>query len=245
LRGSGRRGSRRSPVPPISPIPPPAQPPIIIHPQPMDKEFSFEALPNVTSAYPAWRFGMRVVMLGKYSLRSREIKKFLADTEIQGIDHWASYTMYDFEEQVEGKLYAALIGACKSKEHSELKLEIESDCHFGRGRQVLKHLDEEFEYEGDKLATENARSVVRSRCENIQNLGAFVKQFKYAVFVLKTFDSSFGEAMMLAILKSAVEHLKELEATLEAFDLQAKPLKTTKALLKRLGEKASDLKKKS
>jgi hypothetical protein len=60
LRGSQRRRTPLRP-PPIQPILPPAAP-IIINSQ-MDKEYTLEALVTTTESYPAWRFGVKVVLL--------------------------------------------------------------------------------------------------------------------------------------------------------------------------------------
>jgi hypothetical protein len=78
-----------------------------------------EQLVTSSEHYPAWRFGIRVLILGKYSTRAKEVKAFLAKLEDMTSDEMAVYEMNDFEEQAESKLYTALIGCCKSKDHSD------------------------------------------------------------------------------------------------------------------------------
>jgi hypothetical protein len=199
----------------------------------------FEAIPATADLYPPWRFAIRVLILGKFSARTRQVKKFLSEIEKLTEEDLAFYDPDDFEDMLEGKMYSALVAACKGKDLAEMRLEIEATCVFGRGRQVLKKIDWNFEYEGDKLATKHAREIIRAKCEGMERLAAFAKAFRFALFVLKTNKTEVKEAMALALVKESVEHIPELSTTIETYEAMPKGEQTSVKLLHRLEERGN------
>lgn len=241
FRGPHLRGSRSRPSPPRMTSPPPP-PPIVINP---DKELKFESVPATSDVYAPWRIGMKVHILGKYSTKGSQIRKFLQDIEDQDEETLSMYKMTDFEDTLESKLYTGIFEALKSKDHAEFKLELESACTFGRGRQALKKLDWNFQYEGDKLATKHAREMIRTKCEGMPNVSPHAKKFRFSIYVLKVNGTPVQENMALELLKESVNHISELANALEVFDARPIAEKTTKLLLHRLEEKGNEYRTKA
>ena len=108
------------------------------------------------STYSSWRLGVLIELMGYMPIESDAVMLYIEECDtlsFTGVDEHrlpAALRLYD------GRFYAALVGACQGS-HPHLVIEITEQVRFGCGRQVLKLLDHEGNYEAGHLAREASK----------------------------------------------------------------------------------------
>ena len=159
---------------------------------------------------------MRSYLLGLQYVDRLFVKRYLGQVD-QAVD---VKSLFEFpnadamEQKFDTRLFSALTGAMSAKQQQDHLLDMVSQVQGSNGRQALKMLDKAHQWEGPTLTTRSAKSILRRKCTDIQNLKAHCAQFRHVQFVLRSSSTPLADEIALEIVLESGENVKELSAHL-------------------------------
>ena len=205
-----------------------------------DVKIDINIMPSSAVEYAVWRFHVEVELLC-CGIDMEVVSLYLDDLNNADSDEMLGPLPRELKS-LDGKLYKALVKQVRGKDNVQYLNAIRTGAIRGYGRQALRVLDKQHEYDASRNATRAALAIIGSTCAQMNSFQKYVTGFKLELQNLDAAKTPLPPSVGLVLLKKGVENLqdKDVAATLAAFRTLPREGQTLPTLLDRLEETANE-----